>query len=302
MHEESAAETSDREIVTTRVFDAPRALVFEAWSRPEHLARWWGPRGFTITTHEHDFRPGGVWRLTMHGPDGTDYANRHVFEEIVPNERIVHRHNAGHDGGHVASRFTVTFADEGEKTRVTMRMVFASAAERDAVDEKYHAVEGAKQTLARLGEHVEAMARRPPDLVLTRTFAAPRRLVFEAWTKAEHVARWFTPRPLVTSACEIDFRPGGVFRVVMRMPSGLEHPFEGRFGEIVAPERLVFTGKIHGEIDVETTVTFADEGERTTLSVRQTYSRASDATRGAPEGWRATLDQLGEHVAEASRG
>ena len=137
----------------------------------------------------------------------------------------------------------------------------------------------------------------PPPLVVSCTFDAPRRLVFEAWTKAEHVARWFTPRPLTTSDCEIDFRPGGVFRVVMRMPDGLEHPFEGTFGEIVAPERLTFRGKIHGEIDVETVVTFVDHGERTTLTVVQTYSAASDATRGASEGWKASLDQLGEVVA-----
>jgi uncharacterized protein YndB with AHSA1/START domain len=299
--ESAVAVTSDREIVTTRVFDAPRALVFEAWTRPEHLARWWGPSGFTITTHEHDFRPGGSFRLTMHGPDGTDYANHHTYEEIVEDERIVTSHRGGRDGegDDVDARHVVTFADEGEgKTRVTLRLVFRTRAERDAVVEKYNAVEGGKQTLARLAAHVAAMADAPPPFVVTRTFDAPRRLVFEAWTKAEHVARWFTPRPLTTSQCEVDFRPGGVFRVVMRMPGGLEHPFEGRFGEIVAPERLRFSGKIHGEIDVDTAVTFADLGEQTTITVRQTYSRASDATRGAPDGWRASLDQLGEVVAE----
>src|SRR5580704_2362612 len=107
------------------------------------------------------------------------------------------------------------------------------------------------------------------QFVTTRTFDAPRRLVFEAWTRAEHVARWFTPRPLTTSACEVDFRPGGVFRVVMRMPGGLEHPFEGHYGEIVVPERITFRGKVHGEIDVETVVTFDDHGERTTIHVLQ---------------------------------
>jgi uncharacterized protein YndB with AHSA1/START domain len=295
--ESAAAKPSDREIVTTRVFDAPRALVFEAFTRPEHLARWWGPRGFSITTHEHDFRPGGSWRLTMHGPDGTDYPNHHVYEEIVQNERIVTSHR-GEGDVVVEARHVVTFADEGGgKTRVTMRLCFRSRAELDAAEKRYHAIEGGKQTLERLAEHVEALALAPPPLVVSRTFDAPRRLVFEAWTKAEHVARWFTPRPLTTSQCEVDFRPGGVFRIVMRMPDGFEHPFEARFGEIVVPERLSFSGKIHGEIDIETTVAFADLGERTTITVRQTYSRASDATRGAPEGWKATLDQLGEVVA-----
>ncbi len=149
--------------------------------------------------------------------------------------------------------------------------------------------------------HVEALAKPPPDFVVSRTFDAPRRLVFQAWTTAEHLARWFTPRPLVTSKCEVDFRPGGVFNLTMRMPDGLEHPMEARFGEIVAPERITFSAKIHGGVDIETTVTFVEVGDKTTLNVRQSYSRATDATRGAPQGWKATLDQLGEVVAEMSR-
>ena len=78
-------------------------------------------------------------------------------------------------------------------------------------------------------------SKRPPELVLTRTYDAPRRLVFEAWTKPEHVARWFTPRPLATTRCEVDLRTGGAFRITMRMPNGTEHPFDARFVEVVPP-------------------------------------------------------------------
>src|SRR5450631_188479 len=92
-----AADTSDREIVITRVFDAPRELVFKAWTDPKHLVHWWGPNGFTNTFHEVDIRPGGVWRFTMHGPDGVDYPNRIVFEEIVKPERIVYAHSGGEE-------------------------------------------------------------------------------------------------------------------------------------------------------------------------------------------------------------
>ncbi len=77
------ADTAEREIVATRVFDAPRALAFKAWTEPTHLARWWGPNGFTITTYEMDFRVGGAWRFVMHGPDGRDYQNENVYVEIV---------------------------------------------------------------------------------------------------------------------------------------------------------------------------------------------------------------------------
>ena len=84
----------------------------------------------------------------------------------------------------------------------------------------------------------ESPAKRAsaPDLVLTRVFDAPRSLVFEAWTKAEHVARWFTPAPLTTGECVVDFREGGAFRIAMRMPDGFEHVFDGHFGPIAPPE------------------------------------------------------------------
>lgn len=142
--------------------------------------------------------------------------------------------------------------------------------------------------------------RRPPELQMSRTLDAPRDLVWDAWTKAEHVARWFTPRPLTTSECQVDFRPGGVFRVVMRMPDGAEHAFDGAFGEIVARERLVFDGKLPDGNEIHTLVTFADAGAgKTRLTVRQSYSFESESTRGAEKGWTATLDQLAEQVAAA---
>jgi len=141
-----------------------------------------------------------------------------------------------------------------------------------------------------------ATAKRP-EFRIQRVFDAPRRLVFEAWSKPEHLSRWFAPDPLTTPRCEIDFRPGGAFRLTMLTPDGLEFPFEAVFGEIVPPERLVFTGKIHDGNDVHTTVTFTEVGGKTTLSVHQVFAFESDATRGAPVGWAKTLDQLGQHVA-----
>lgn len=82
----------DREIVLTRTVRAPRALVFQAWTQPQRLARWWGPNGFTITTHRFEFHPGGVWQFIMHGPDGQDYANKIVYDEIALPERLVYTH------------------------------------------------------------------------------------------------------------------------------------------------------------------------------------------------------------------
>ena len=146
-------ETTDREIVATRVFDAPRELVWEVWTDPKHLAQWWGPNGFTNTVHEIEVKPGGVWRFIMHGPDGTDYKNEVVYVEVVKPERLVYDHVSG-PKFHV----TVTFTEEGNKTRLNMKMLFESTAERDNTVKKFGAVEGLNQTLGRLQEHVTKMA------------------------------------------------------------------------------------------------------------------------------------------------
>jgi uncharacterized protein YndB with AHSA1/START domain len=144
-----------RSIIATRVFDAPRQLVWTAWTDPKHLAQWWGPNGFSTTTSAFDFRPGGVWRFVMHGPDGRDYQNRITFDAIVKPERIRYHHGGGDDVEPVQFRTTVTFdALSGNTTRLTLHVVFPSAAERDRVVKDYGADKGAEQTLSRLGDYV----------------------------------------------------------------------------------------------------------------------------------------------------
>ena len=147
-----------RSIIGMRLFDAPRDLVFKAWTDPKHLAQWWGPNGFTTTTSAFDLRPGGVWRFVMHGPDGRDYQNRITFEEIVPPERIVYRHDGGDDVEPVQFKQTVIFEDFGGKTRITWQGDFPSAAERDRVIKEYGADKGLVQTLSRLAEYVASQA------------------------------------------------------------------------------------------------------------------------------------------------
>jgi uncharacterized protein YndB with AHSA1/START domain len=145
-------------IIAVREFEAPRDLVFSVWTDPKHLAQWWGPNGFTTTTSSFDMRPGGVWRFVMHGPDGRDFQNRITYEEVVPPQRIVYRHGGGEDVEPVRFTTTVTFDElngqSGAKTRITMRMDFPSAAERDRVVKEYGADKGLAQTLARLEQHV----------------------------------------------------------------------------------------------------------------------------------------------------
>jgi uncharacterized protein YndB with AHSA1/START domain len=150
-------DSDPRGLIGTRVLDAPRALVFAAWSDPKHLAQWWGPNGFRTTTHAFDFREGGVWRFVMHGPDGRDYQNRITFDEIVPPERIAYHHGGGDDVEPVQFTTTVTFEDLGNKTKLTMHGVFPSAEARARVIREYGADTGLAQTMARLADYVAAL-------------------------------------------------------------------------------------------------------------------------------------------------
>jgi len=152
-------ENADREIFISREFDAPRELVWEAMTNPKHVVNWWGPRGFTITIEEMDVRPGGVWKHVMHGPDGANFPNKSVFKEVVKPERIVFSHGGRReDGPGVSFVATWTFDAVGTgRTKVTIRMIFPSAAERDFVAKEFGAVEGGEQTLERLGEYLPKM-------------------------------------------------------------------------------------------------------------------------------------------------
>jgi uncharacterized protein YndB with AHSA1/START domain len=147
-------------------------------------------------------------------------------------------------------------------------------------------------------------------LVISRTFAAPRALVFKAWSSAEHMKRWFSPEGYSVPEAEIDFRPGGVCAICMRSPEGQDHWSRGVYVEIAPPDRLVFTAGIavgnEQKFTAHTTITFEDEGPGTHMTVRQVYEMHDEsylfAVKGAPEGWRTTLDKLEREVARIQAG
>jgi uncharacterized protein YndB with AHSA1/START domain len=151
---EEAVVDADRELVLSRVYDAPRERVFDAWTDLKGLETWWGPDGFRTTTREFDLRPGGVWRFVMHAPDGTDFENRIDFVQILRPQRLLYRHSG--EGATADVRFynDITFEALGAKTRLTMRSVFDSAAVLKMVVEKYGAIEGGRQHLERLAAHL----------------------------------------------------------------------------------------------------------------------------------------------------
>jgi uncharacterized protein YndB with AHSA1/START domain len=289
--------TSDRELRFTRVLDAPRERVWQAITNLDEVERWWGPKGFTTKTEEFAFKPGGVWRHIMIGPDGVEYPNLTRFEEIVPPERIVYTNAGGRKGAKGESfRATWSLKAAAGGTELTLHMVFATPEARDHVVQEYGAIEGGEETLGRLAEH---LGKKPAfELVLERVIDAPRARVFEAWTKPEQMAEWFAPKPFKLIIGKMDFRAGGSFSMAMRGPDGKDFPFTGTYREIVPPAKLSWTGEFASGPpgQMTTVVTFEEQGSKTKLHVRQTFHvmtpEIEQATKGAKAGWTMTLDQL----------
>jgi len=145
----------DREIVLSRVINAPRAKVFEAWTKVEHLIHWFGPAGFTIENIESDIRVGGVWRFVMVAPDGTRYDSRKVFLEIVAPELIVMDHGSDIDDDPSRFRTTITFDEQSDgKTVITLRQLHPTKEQRKATI-GFGAVEFGYQTLDKLATYVD---------------------------------------------------------------------------------------------------------------------------------------------------
>jgi uncharacterized protein YndB with AHSA1/START domain len=324
---------ADREIVTTRILEAPRELVWQVWTDPQHIAQWWGPTGFTTTTAAMDVRVGGQWRFTMHGPDGHDYKNLITFLELNAPSRLVYKHGGDQDLEPVNFTTTVTFdamPGEPNRTRLTMRAVFSSAKAREFVIREYNAAEGGKQTIARLAGHVEALARGARSataagkpFVMGRVVKAPRDLVWRVWTQQEHLAKWFGPPGCTLAATSLDLRPGGVFHYCMRSPGAPDMWGKWVFREITPPERLVFVVSFADEkgnsirapwearwpLEMLSIVTFephAGLAKGTVITLQWSAHNASaeeqrifdDGHGSMSQGWTGTFDKLDEYVAK----
>jgi uncharacterized protein YndB with AHSA1/START domain len=155
-------ENLDREIYISRVVKAPRELVWEAMTNPKHVVNWWGPRGFSTTIEKMDVRPGGLWKHVMQGPDGTKFPNKSIFKRVEKPSCIVFSHGGRRENG-PGIRFISTWSFDSlgpDQTRVSIHMVFPTVAKRDFVVKEFGAIEGGKQTLARLDEFLKTMAVR----------------------------------------------------------------------------------------------------------------------------------------------
>jgi uncharacterized protein YndB with AHSA1/START domain len=311
-------DTADREILTTRLLDAPPDLVFRMFKDPHHISRWWGPRGFTTTTFSKDFRPGGVWRFVMHGPDGTDYHNQVTYKEIVDAQRITYLHQGCGDHNHVRFDVTITFDPAGpNRTRLTFHMVFASREDRDS---KQGAVEGLKMTLDRLAEQLPIRQSGHLPFHISRTFDAPRDLVWNAWTERNQLMKWFGPKGFTMPAATLDLRPNGTFHFHLRSPAGQEMWAKWFFRDIIPPHRITYVSCFSDPegnvarppfpdpwpVEMLTTISFAEHEGKTTVTIQTETLNPTEAERhtfhsnfhSMTAGWTGTLDQLATHLAK----
>ena len=298
---------ADRTLVVTRVFDAPREMVFKAWTDPKQLGRWFPPEHFSAPVCELDVRPGGSLRIHMKGDDdagdfaGAVFPAKGVYREIVPNERLAFTFKGEEDGPPPMVLTTVVFEDEGRKTKLTIYQTTETVADFEEL-KKSGATEGMRQSLNKLAA---LLAGQGPDttvsvsgrtLSLSRVFDAPRELVWQAYTDPAHIVKWQFAKDWESPFAETEVRPGGKFRIGMRPADHSEEGFvfEGTYREVVKPERIV---QVIGDGRI-TTATFENvDGRRTKLTVTVEMARDEAQERA---GWSQIMDNLVKHVASLS--
>ena len=306
------------QIITTRVIAAPRALVWQALTTPEHLRHFWGPDGFTNTFTKYDLRVGGQALFTMHGPDGTDYPNRFIFITIDPPRLLAFDHDNGGEGP-VEHKFRgeLELHEEGAKTRVELRLIEASMEARDAVAQ--FALEGGRQNLDRLAVYVAPMVAAKNLFEIARTYPVSQERLFKACTEVDEIKQWMSPPGATILKVARDFKPGGTYHYGLAMPGGGEMWGLQKYLEITPSTRLVYLQSFadrQGNIaahpmaptwpkELVTVMEFIPLGtKQTKLNINWIYAGIDDAEaatfhaayEGMTGGWTGTLDGLQSHL------
>lgn len=314
------ASSRSNEIRLIREYEAPLKVVWDAWVDPKQAAQWWGPRGFTLTTHSKDFRVGGTWVYTMHGPDGTDYPNNTVYLEIEPYKKMVYDHG-GNENSPPMFRVTVLFSEAGGKTKMDMTMALPTpeAAENAR---KFIKKAGGDSCWDRFAEYLDKERTHKEVFVINRSFAAPIETVFNVWTDPKHVAQWLPPTGFTMEYLSADIKPGG--KTTYCMGNGQMKMYgRAHYLEIVRPNRLVYTQEFcdeKGNISrhpkaptwpetMLTTVTLTEEGpDQTRVTVKwEAYGKFTPeelavfiaARGGMTMGWTGSFDKLDEYLVKA---
>ena len=255
-------ETANRELSITRLLNAPPELVWEVWTKPEHIANWWGPIGFSTTTHEMDIKPGGVWRFMMHGPEGKDYPNKIVFIEVVKPELLVYKHTGEDHTENVRFHVTVNFKKQGNKTKLTMRSLFESPEELERVIKEYGAREGMKQTVDRLEEYLDSKQPEQGVIVVEKTYNAPVERVWKAITDKNEMKKWYF------DLSEFKAEPGFEFQFYGEGREGQKYLHLCKITGVVTRKRISYTWR-YENFEGDSVVTFElfEEGNKTRLKL-----------------------------------
>jgi uncharacterized protein YndB with AHSA1/START domain len=315
----AVASAEDCEILITRVFAAPREMVWGAVADPWQVSQWWGPKGFTTTMTEMDLRKGGKWKLVMQGPDGTKYPNDMTFTKVIPSERIELELVGGREGAEpMHLKKVMTFTEEEGGTRFSIRILFATPEERNQNVRDYGSIEGGRETMARLAEHLAqkeltvGVQTVKYGLCITREFNAPRELVWKAWSDPEMSMQWSGPKQFPAFHVELGKKPGDRWRIGLRgMRPGSDTVIEmwqgGVLKESVPPELLVYTYAWEKRSSVglpedgdphETTITvrLEEKNGKTTMHFHQEFFTTASERDGHNGGWSSGFDRLTDLV------
>lgn len=315
-----AVKNKSNEIKINRIYDAPLKAVWDAWTDPKQVAKWWGPRGFTLTTHSKDLRTGGSWVYTMHGPDGVDYPNKTIYLEVKEFSRLVYDHG-GSDDRPPMFRVTVNFSEFKGRTKMEMSMALPTP---EAAEEtrKFIKKAGGDSTWDRLAEYLEQHSTGKEKFVINRTFDAPLPLMFKVWTEPEHFSRWLPPTGFKMTFLKADIKPGGTTFYFMNNDSGMKMYGRAQYLEVKSPDRLVYTQQFCDENEnlsrhpmaptwpatMLTTVTLTEEAaDRTRVTITwephgpttpeelETFIKSKG---GMTQGWTGSFDKLEKYLVE----
>lgn len=306
------------DFILTRIFTAPRALVYKCWMEPSHLARWWGPKPFTCPVCEIDACVGGEFRLVMRSPDGADYPMRGTFREIVPNVRIVKEDDVsehseewhdmvdpdrkGQGRRKIDMLTTVTFEDHGKGTRVTIRTRFPSVKLRDNFA-RIGMKEGWSSSLEKLEDLLDAIKISDREIHMTRLIDAPRDRVFKAFSDPKGLAVWWGPNGFTTTTHAMEFREGGNWRYTMHGPDGTDYPNHVVYTKTDPPQSIAWDH--HGDADhpaeFKAVIGFVSEAGKTRVTLRMILADARQRQGmlafGAIEGGWQNLARLDNYLA-----
>ncbi|HVN29214.1 MAG TPA: SRPBCC domain-containing protein [Candidatus Binataceae bacterium] len=324
----AATENSPYEFTITRIFKAPRILVWKAFTEPERLEKWWGAPGMTARVRELDLRPGGVFAYSQRAANGPEMFGRWVYREVVAPERltsIVSFTDAS--GKPIPNPFTpnwplemlstATFGVHQGSTVLTVNAAphSASALECETFETGRESMEqGFGATFDRLDAYLLDDQKNTinicaPEnqraLTIKRVFDAPRTLVFKAWTQPEHLKHWWGPHGFTIEVCELEPRVGGAWHIRMRSPQGMVDRQRGVIREFVEPERLVFTYAFEDDSgnrgnESIVTVAFADLGKKTEVTVHQEIFESVVMRDEHVWGWGEALDDFAVYLNRAS--